>query len=563
MSNIKNRFATIAVILNLLFAVCHAQTNKFTHTVKQGETVYAISRMYGVSPSDIMNANPGIGDALRAGSVLKIPLTGNSFVYHTLQPKETLYSLAKKYGVDEKTIVDANPGLSETNFNAGTTIKIPCNRFAALAVDTVADHPTGIAGTDCREMHITKKGETLYSIAKQYGVTLEALCKANPDIAASPEKKLRKATYVCIPFANESSSPAANVLPPAVASASAPAPASASQNKNSRIAFFMPFFTDAGRSLQFYRGFLYVLNELRKTGKSFVVESHNAGQSVAEIKKILASNKNLQNADVVVSCGTENVCNAIAEWCSQHKVRMFLPYAKTLDAVYNTPYVTLAQMPDDYFNGVYARYFLNTAGTDAGILCFETSECDGATGQLLKELQSLGRKVEKFSLSAKAEDIAGALKAHSRNIVILTSPLQADYMKLSALLDKSCAGGTQPVYTVVGHPSWKDFGNAARSTFYRHNVTVCTPQFINVYSSGYAPLRQYFIDTFHKTPSAEEQRSFFLGIDCANKLFSVDVPSLSHPFSLQRTCNWGGEINGAARIVRFTPNNTVEINDYE
>lgn len=47
--------------------------DKFPHTVKQGETLYGISKQYSVTPDDIKNANAGLKDGLLAGEVILIP----------------------------------------------------------------------------------------------------------------------------------------------------------------------------------------------------------------------------------------------------------------------------------------------------------------------------------------------------------------------------------------------------------------------------------------------------------------------------------------------------------
>ncbi len=80
-----------------------ARTGIVTHTVVAGDTLYALAKAYGVGAETLMWANnmelnP---DLLRLGQKLIIlPVNG---VYHTVGPKDTLESIAKKY----KTSVDA------------------------------------------------------------------------------------------------------------------------------------------------------------------------------------------------------------------------------------------------------------------------------------------------------------------------------------------------------------------------------------------------------------------------------------------------------------------------
>jgi len=77
-----------------------------THVVAAGETLYGISRQYGVSVDAIRLANQ-VGDApISVGQVLRIPVTTEpkpekpiAPLYHDVQPGETAYSIAKKYGI--------------------------------------------------------------------------------------------------------------------------------------------------------------------------------------------------------------------------------------------------------------------------------------------------------------------------------------------------------------------------------------------------------------------------------------------------------------------------------
>ena len=107
------------------------ESSTFHHTVEKGETVYAIATMYGVKPEDIYRLNPGSKEGIRAGATLQIPQRAAAsqkeehYIFHTIQPKETLYAVSKRYAIPATAIVNANPGLSTSTFQIGKTIRIP------------------------------------------------------------------------------------------------------------------------------------------------------------------------------------------------------------------------------------------------------------------------------------------------------------------------------------------------------------------------------------------------------------------------------------------------------
>ena len=89
----------IAVSLFLSTAI-FAQ-NTFTHTVKLGETVYSIAKVYNITIQDIYNLNPNAQSGIRIGEALRIPQKGQpaGHHYHTIAKGETLYSLTNKYQI--------------------------------------------------------------------------------------------------------------------------------------------------------------------------------------------------------------------------------------------------------------------------------------------------------------------------------------------------------------------------------------------------------------------------------------------------------------------------------
>ncbi len=558
-SHIKRIIVAFMAIIFLFSIKAYPQATKSTHTVKPGETLYAISKMYGVSLDEIRQANPGITEAVNVGMELYIPTGGNSNIYHTIQPKETLYSISRKYNIDQDVVVKTNPGLSEQNFKIGTTIKIPVSRLEAARIDTsvVAAKPTGLAGTNCREIHISVKGETLEDITNKYGVEISELIASNPDIKKAADKKLPKGTYVCIPFVKPKQT---NII------VSNPVRAQGesllSKKDSYKILLLMPFYTDGNRSIEFYRGLLYSMNEIRKSGKNFMVEAHNAGQSVTDINKVL-SKEGVSSANVIISSGSEAVSNIVAAFCKEHHIKMFLPFSTAFDAVYNNPYVTMGNMPNSYANAACVKYFLASLHGNANVVWFDGASQAEVSSKIIYELNSRNIAYTRVNAATSQTDFTNAFRADIPNVVFVSSQLKADYTALNAMLEKYKNNLTDKDFSIFGHDSWKDFDTSTRNSFYNWGVTICTPQFINVYAADYSSSRRFYIETFGKTPSTYAQRSFYLGIDCAKKLFGDKTSSLSKPFSFERVNTWGGSVNKAVRIVKFTKNHTIVINDYE
>ena len=111
-------------------------TDFFYHTIERGQTVYSIAAMYNVSVDAIHKLNPGSKDSIQAGSQLKVPQISGSYFFHTIQPKETLFSVSKLYQMKGEDITEVNPGLSVETFTIGKTIRIPTNKVTSPVKDS-------------------------------------------------------------------------------------------------------------------------------------------------------------------------------------------------------------------------------------------------------------------------------------------------------------------------------------------------------------------------------------------------------------------------------------------
>ncbi len=142
-----------------------------TYTVKAGDTLYGISNQFGVSVNELATLNNVSAKNLRIGSVLKIPSKSgtnpdNVFIY-TVQKGDTLYSIAKRYNTTVQNISSLN-NLSGINLSIGQELKIP------ESYDNSSNQvlPSFIN-------YIVKKGDTLYSIAHLYNLSVDDLIKDN------------------------------------------------------------------------------------------------------------------------------------------------------------------------------------------------------------------------------------------------------------------------------------------------------------------------------------------------------------------------------------------------
>ena len=98
------------------------------HEVDPKETLFGISRRYNSPVSDIVNANPVLKQGLKIGQTIKVPFVSMAeipagSVLHNVVPGETLFSISKKYGVSVESVMKDN-GLKGNDLSVGQSLII-------------------------------------------------------------------------------------------------------------------------------------------------------------------------------------------------------------------------------------------------------------------------------------------------------------------------------------------------------------------------------------------------------------------------------------------------------
>ena len=155
-------------------------TTAQTHRVARGETLYSISKRYGLSVSELRTMNNmSTADVLQYDQVLNInssavdynePRIVNTNIpnkpvetrstnasTHTVSKGETLFSISQQYGLSVGQLKSMN-GLNNNTISIGQKLKVG---------ETRTSKPVVSAGT-----HVVRAGETLYSISKKYNATV-------------------------------------------------------------------------------------------------------------------------------------------------------------------------------------------------------------------------------------------------------------------------------------------------------------------------------------------------------------------------------------------------------
>ena len=229
-------------------------TEGSTYEVLPKESFYSIAKKHKITIADLQKANPELGTKpLKVGQKIFVPVKedANSSlivlkvekekgiktekevavvtkptmevkdespgITHEVLPKESLYSIAKQYGITLSDLQKANQKLRNKSLKVGQEINIPVKADAnsSLIVEKEAEKkevkaekeiaivPKGdieVKNAETEMTHEVLAKETKYGIAKQYGLTVAELNKQNPNIAnkllVGSWLKIRSSTFI-------------------------------------------------------------------------------------------------------------------------------------------------------------------------------------------------------------------------------------------------------------------------------------------------------------------------------------------------------------------------------
>ncbi|MDV6170098.1 LysM peptidoglycan-binding domain-containing protein [Flavobacterium sp. DG1-102-2] len=188
-------FVVLIFSFLLLSTPLYAQDYK-KHTVEKGETVVSIAKKYKITPYDIYRINPDAKNGIKENTVLLIPGTSKvpkaepekvkptkvANTIHEVTAKETLFSLAKKYDVSVDDIKKANGTALDNGLQIGQKVIIPIKGSGVAAQVKAEKKEDKKPNSPSYFFHTVEAGETKYSIAKQYGMSLQLLEELNPEV---------------------------------------------------------------------------------------------------------------------------------------------------------------------------------------------------------------------------------------------------------------------------------------------------------------------------------------------------------------------------------------------
>lgn len=397
------------------------------HNIQKKETLFGISRRYGVSQTEILKANPSLKDGLTKGAVINIPIaekeedtisatkqsTAPQFIQHNVQKKETLFGISKRYGVSQTKILKANPSLKD-GLKESAIINIPIdkevdNTTSEIKQSTLS-HPKKEVSTTT---HIVKKQETIYGISRLYGISITTLTQLNPQIANG--LKIGDVLKVL-----NGTSEAINNQPNTTPTNNKQT-AKQKDSNSIKIAYLLPFNLDkqndatTQKFTEFYMGTLLALEKVKNYGMKIDVYTYDIEKTEKAVYNIL-NKKELQNIDVIVGPAYTAQIPIVADFAQRRKIPTIIPFSSNINYISTNPYIFQFN-PDDQYSNLFWVTYLKKHQKSENIILVSNKQNDFLPN-IQNDLTVANIHTNQISNTVFNSNMTKYLRSNKKNIVI-------------------------------------------------------------------------------------------------------------------------------------------------
>ena len=306
------------------------------HKVKRKETLFGIAKRYGITTEQIIEHNPVLKEAtLKKRMKLQIPRYRTVTVskksnnkLHLVQPKETLWRIAYTYGISVEELKEANPSLGEI-LSIGQKIVIPLSSPNVVKNTLDEDY----------FYYTLKAKEGYYRLYKKLGVDRKIIDSLNPNLK---EMGLQVGMVIRVPKSQTSDLSVKNSLLVETISLKD----SILNNRFIRVALMAPFKASEVDldsventnlllqkrnlhtiSLDFYSGASMAFQELTSLGVSLEVDVYDTENNSSKVQSIL-NTQNLHQKDVVIGPLIPRHVNQVSKYLHSKGIPVISPLSK-------------------------------------------------------------------------------------------------------------------------------------------------------------------------------------------------------------------------------------------
>lgn len=428
--------------------------------------------------------------------------------------------------------------------------------------------------TKWRDAYKVKKKDTLYGIAKKYGITVEELANANPDLV-TVTRDIKKDDILLIPY------PTGKNLQSQYKKTPTANKENDIPNGTIKIGFMLPLHNEDGdgrRMTEYYRGALMACEDLKARGASLSIYSWNVPID-ADIRQTLLD-KNAPKCDIIFGPLYTKQVKPLSDFCKKNGIKLVIPFSISGNDIDTNPnlfkvYQTQGQLGLSAINAFIERFH---DCHPVFIDCNDTTSQKGVfTFELRKRLEEKGITYNITNLKSSEAYFAKAFSKTRANVVVLNTGRSPQLNVAFAKLDGLTTANPDISVSLFGYTEWLMYTKVYLDYFHKYDTYIPTTFFYNPLSASTSHLLSAYRQWFKSDMRVALPRFALTGYDhieffvnglrrygksfCGLQNQNTYSP-LQTPLKFVRPKDGGGLQNKSFMLVHYMRNHEIESYNY-
>lgn len=550
----------------------------YLHTVGTGQTLYSISKAYGVDVEQLKELNGKKDNTLSLYEVLKVPYTDPfvqqdaKYYYHKVKKGETLYSISRLYEVKPRRILKENGQYKENEPLAiGAVVRLPLDEINPLAIKAAVKKEEG--GKMPEPAKLVAAAEVKVKPEEKIIPKPES---PKPEIKKPETKEVAK---------KEAEKPLPEVVLVKEDEHPKGMPSFLSDvvmygDPTAKIALLLPLYASeyplmidtlnagvyklSARSEQFiyfYEGILLAVDSLKNKGYKIDLHVFDTEKNTQKIEEITDKLDQLA-PDLIIGPVYGSEYKAVIDNLQNKNIPVVYPLSARSESFAQYPNFIQVNASFATVSGKMADW-IALQSANANIINIElpdaTNDEDKKTfARKMKQINN----VRSFKWNLSSDPLLGIkslLLPDRENIIVLPTTREADVSKVLPVL---AAYADSYKMTMVGFPEWQTFTSVDHETYFKLNTKLFTYSYVDNNSPAALAFASKFRNYFYTEPNtlafkAYDMGLYFMGLVAKYRDRSLEAieyynkDGLFSRFGFAEIKNNAGKENQALYIVNF------------
>ena len=419
-----------------------------------------------------------------------------------------------------------------------------------------------------RGLHKVKKKETVFGISRTYGISIEQLLEANPEMKA-PGYELKKGMVLRIPYATMEVKNQESLTQSQI-------PADDVRNRAIRLGIMLPLHDingDGRRMVEYYRGVLMACDSVKKLGISVDVHAWNTPEDW-DIRQTLLD-ENAAKCDLIIGPLYSKQMDALSSFVDRHDIHLVIPFSINAPQLTTNRHIFQVYQSPNEINEASVNLFVDQFRDFHTVIidCNDSTSKKGPfTAGVRRKLEQRGISYSMTSLKSGEDNFSKAFSRTKSNVVILNTARSQELGVAFSKLNGLKVVSPELNITMFGYTEWLMYTKVHLENYYKYNTYIPSTFNYNPLAPATQRIEQKYRWNFHSDMQNRlprlaltgfDQAYFFLrGLHKYGKTFNGAEGMLGYepvqtPLKFERYGN-GGLRNRLLELVHYKPDHKVE-----